>query len=491
MPDESRREVGITAYGAYVPRRRLQRSAVHQAHAWFAPGLKGLAKGERAMANWDEDVVTMATEAARDCLGGEERGSIASLLLASTSAPFADRQNAGIVKEALNLSDAVTTLDAGGSRKAGTSALIQALRAVEGGAGETLCIAAERHRSRPASEAELLDGDGAAALLLGSDRVIARFLGAHSVSIDFVDHFRAAGAEFDYVWEARWVRDEGYLALAGKAIAAALAAFGLAGSDVDHLVAPIAARGVPEALAKATGIAAGTVADGLSARLGDCGTAHPLVMLAHVLETARPGEKILLLGFGQGADILLFEATAEIERLRRPLGVSGWLARGRSEDNYMRYLAFAGHLKLDVGMRAEFDQKQPLTALYRNRKTVLALVGGRCPRTGAIQFPKSEIGVPVDGVATTPHEDYPLADRPARILTFTADRLGYSPDPPGCYGMVEFDGGGRMVCEFTDVEPEALEVGMPMRMVFRIKAVDERRDFIRYFWKAAPAAGEA
>ena len=58
----------ITGYGAYIPRRRLQRKAVAEANAWFAPGLLASAKGERAMANWDEDSITMVVEAGRDCL---------------------------------------------------------------------------------------------------------------------------------------------------------------------------------------------------------------------------------------------------------------------------------------------------------------------------------------------------------------------------------------------------------------------------------------
>ena len=61
--------IGIHAYGGYVPQLRLERSAIAGAHAWFNPALKGLGKGQRAMANWDEDSVTMALEAARDCLG--------------------------------------------------------------------------------------------------------------------------------------------------------------------------------------------------------------------------------------------------------------------------------------------------------------------------------------------------------------------------------------------------------------------------------------
>ena len=52
--------------------------------------------------------------------------------------------------------------------------------------------------------------------------------------------------------------------------------------------------------------------------------------------------------------------------------------------------------------------------------------------------------------------------------------------------MIEFDGGGRMVTEFTDYEQGALDVGAPVRMVFRIKTYDPQRKFTRYFWKAIP-----
>ena len=60
--------VGITAFGGYVPRLRLQRQAIVDAHRWADPGLAGRAKGERSMCNWDEDAVTMSVEAGRACL---------------------------------------------------------------------------------------------------------------------------------------------------------------------------------------------------------------------------------------------------------------------------------------------------------------------------------------------------------------------------------------------------------------------------------------
>jgi uncharacterized OB-fold protein len=52
--------------------------------------------------------------------------------------------------------------------------------------------------------------------------------------------------------------------------------------------------------------------------------------------------------------------------------------------------------------------------------------------------------------------------------------------------MIQFDAGGRVMIDFTDVDAESLAVGQPMRMMFRIKDVDAQRHFRRYFWKAAP-----
>ncbi|MBA2919522.1 3-hydroxy-3-methylglutaryl CoA synthase [Sphingomonas sp. MAH-20] len=479
-------ETGILAFGAYIPRRRLQRAAVHAANTWFAPGLAGLARGERAIANWDEDSITMAVEAARDCLTGFDRAGVEGLTLASTTLPFADRLNAGAVKEALNLSDDIAASDATGSLRAGTSALIQALDS-----GRTrLVAAADLRKARAASEAELTYGDAAAAVLVGQGEPIARVLHTYSGTVDFVDHFRQSDQPYDYGWEARWIRDEGYTKLLGGAIAAALGGAGLNGDAIRHAAIPVTAKGVAEGLAKKAGIGADAVLDPLGATVGDSGAAHPLLLLCAALERARPGERILVAGFGQGTDVLLLEATDTLPRLVSRKGVRGHLADRQQDSNYMRFLFHRGVLDMERGMRAEMDQKQPGTTLYRNRKAVLGLVGGRDVKTGTVQFPKSEIGVNPNDRSTGRQEDHPLAESRARIVTYTADRLTYSPDPPTYYGTIDFDGGGRMVAEFAEVTAEDVEVGAEMRMVFRIKAKDESRHFTKYFWKAVPVRGE-
>ena len=160
--------VGITAYGAYIPRRRLQRKAVAQANAWFAPNLVGGARGERAMANWDEDAVTMAFEAGRDCLPAadpaKDRAHVDAIYFASTTLPFADRQNAGIIAGALNLAENISSIDLASSQRAGTSALIAALDAVKAGRAKSpLLVASDKRKARAASAQELAYGDASAA----------------------------------------------------------------------------------------------------------------------------------------------------------------------------------------------------------------------------------------------------------------------------------------------------------------------------------------
>ena len=481
-------EVGILSYGLYLPRRRLQRNVVFAANRWFAPGLGQLAKGERAIANWDEDAITMGLEAARACLGDLNRGDVEGVTLASVTLPFADRLNAGVVKEALNLRNEVAASDVGGSMRAATTALCGALERSR----TCLCIGSDLRKSRPASEGELLQGDGAAAILVGTGTPIAKLIASHSVTIDFVDHFRSTGEDFDYHWEARWVRDEGHLRILADAVTGLAEKAGITAHAIEHVALPIASGGAVKAIARKLGLDDEALIDGLGAKDGDIGTGQPLLMLAQALERAKPGERILVAGFGQGADVLLFEATAAIADFRPYRRLPDIIGDGVADENYHRFLFHRGLLDLERGIRAELDQKQPGTTLYRKRTAVLGLMGSRCKKTGTVQFPKSKVSVDPNSRAMDTQEDYPLADRVARIVSYTADALGYSPDPPTFYGTLDFDGGGRIITEFADVIADEVEIGRPMRMVFRIKATDEQRHFTKYFWKAVPIAkGEA
>ncbi len=485
--------IGITAYGAYIPRRRLQRKAVAEANAWFAPGLVGGAKGERAMANWDEDSVTMAVEAGRDCLPAadplKDRCNIDAIYFASTTMPFADRQNAGIVSAALGLSQNISSFDITGSQRAGLSALIAALDGVNAGRTKSaLLVGSEKRKARAASTQELAYGDAAAALALGDTNVIAKFVASHSLSVDFVDHFRGESEEFDYSWEERWVRDEGFTKIVPAAVKALLEKTGITAAGIAHFILPCPFARLDQAIAKMCGIDPARVRDNLAANVGNSGAAHGLLMLVHALEDAKSGEKILLTQFGQGCDALLFEVTPAITTLSERKGVSGSLLRRKEETNYLKYLAFNGLLTLEKGMRAETDKRTALSVLHRKSDMLLGMVGGRCKMCGTAQFPRARICVNPNCKAVDSQEPCGFSERTGSVLSWSADFLTFAMEPPNHYGIISFRDGGRVMMDITDIEPGQIDTGAQMRMVFRVKDVDEKRGFKRYFWKAAPVS---
>ena len=484
--------IGILGYGAYLPRLRLARRAVVEANAWFAPQFASKAKGSRTMANWDEDSITMAVAAARDCLGGEaDRSQIASLYLASGTLPFAERLNAGVIREALRLARQVEALDLTGSQRVALSAVSEAIARTRAGGGPALVLAADQRKTVAASAAELDFGDGAAALLIGQGRVLAEYLGGATVSVDFVDHFRLAGEEVDYSWEERWIRDEGIAKLLPEAIDAALKDSGVEAAQVDRFIFPSTFQKMDAQVAKLCGIKPEAVVDNLAQQIGDTGVPHALLLLAQVLETAQPGQLIVVAQFGSGAQALVFRVTDAIAGFRPRVGVAGWLARGVEEASYTKFLSFKGQLMLERGMRGEQDKKTALTALYRHREAILGLVAGRCSKTGEVHFPPTRLSYTPGAAALDTQEPYCLAERLGEVLSWSAEYLSFNRAPPHYYGQVDFDGGGRILMEFTDIGKGEVDSGTRMEMVFRIKDIDEVRGFNRYFWKATPLRAPA
>jgi 3-hydroxy-3-methylglutaryl CoA synthase len=460
----------------------MERGTIAAAHAWALPALKGLAKGERSFASWDEDSITMSVEATRSCLSSEPNSPVGSLVFASTTAPFADFQNAMVIAAASGLPADTATLDVGGSLRAATSALISSLQSRA--STDTVIVAADTRTGKPGSAQEMQYGAGSFALRVGSGRPIARVVGTVTTASPFAGHFRATGEKFDYHWEERWVREEGYLKIVPETVARLLRDTGVRAETIDQFCLPGNIAGIGATVAKQLRIRPEAVVDNLAGRCGDTGTPQPLLMLGAALERATPGQKILVVGFGSGCDALLLEATEALRDYRSAASVGDAIARGITDKHYTKLLAFAEELDMDWGMRSESDTKTALTQLYRAADQVAALVGGKCAKCGAVQYPRLPACVNCGEVgAQTP---YPLADQPAKVATFTADWLMFYPAPPLYVGLVQFDNGARLLMEMVEVDPTSFDVGTPLRMVYRIKEKDSRRHFNRYFWKAAP-----
>ena len=362
------------------------------------------------MANWDEDSITMAVEASRDCLTSHKAEDVRSLYFASTTHPFKDRQNAGVIGTALSIEQNLLASDVGGSLKAGTSALIAGLNASKNGGGPALVAAADKRMARVASSNELNYGDGAAALLCGTENVIAKLVGHHSVSMDFVDHFRGDETDFDYGWEERWIRDEGYSKIvppADQGGTRRLQAQGQRHHPVHH-AEPDAGR--PQA-------------DGQGLRHRRGRGARPFRRQRSATPARRTRWSCWSMRWrpprqatrswswpsARASTSLVFEVTAENAKLPKRKGLSGWMARRKEEKNYMKFLAFNEMLPIEKGMRAEFDKKTALSVLWRKRDMIYGLVGGKCKVCGTVQFPRSQVCVNPNCHAIDSQEPYAMA----------------------------------------------------------------------------------
>jgi hydroxymethylglutaryl-CoA synthase len=476
--------VGIESYGAYIPRYRMNHNTI-----FSAVGFLGTfpAPGENAVANYDEDTITMAVAAGINCLSGMNREKVDGLYLATTSQPYMLRQNSAIVATALDLQPGMRTADFVGSTKAGTSALLAAFDAVKGGTSSNVLVCASDCRlSKPGSSQEPLYGDGATAFLLGSNDVIATFEGFYSVSYDFPDRWRAAGEKFEHAWEDRFIRDEGYATMLPEAISGLLKKYNLNIKDFAKIAYPGIYIREHGAIAKRLGAEPDQIQDILLDKIGDTGSASPLVILAAAIEGAKPGDKIMVASFGNGSDALFFRVTEKINRLADRRGVEKNLASKKALSSYEKYLAFRNLAPMDLGMRGEESIRSPMSTLFRERKSILSLCGSKCKRCGTPQYPAQRICVNPDCGAVDEMETYRFSDKKGVLFTYTGDNLAASIDPPAIYGFVDFEGGGRFWFDLTDCDLDSIKVGMPVEMTFRRRYIDESCGVHGYTWKATP-----
>ncbi len=478
---------GICSYGGYVPRYRLDRKKIFQSMGWMNAATFGLARGEKAIANFDEDALTMAVSAGMNLLDGEDRSKLEGCYVASTTMPFKERQNAGVIAGALAMEDNVRSADFSGSLKSGTTALISAIEAVESGRINNIVVCASDSRlGKMGSPQEMIFGDAAAAFLVGTENVIAEFKGSYSLTYDFVDHYRGKTAIFDRQWEERWIRDLGYDKFIPQAVAGLLEKTGLKITDFAKVIYPCYFPAERRKLNKTLGLEDGVVQDEMLGEVGETGSAQPMIMLAKALEEAKPGDKILVLSFGNGCDAICLEVTDAIKNVTGKRGISECLANRAELDNYTKYIAWRNMAPIEIGLRGEEDTWTRWSLSWRSRKAILGLCGTKCKKCGTTQFPPQRICVNPDCGAIDQMEDFYFSDKRGKIFSYTGDNLAASFNPPNIYGNIEFDVGARYMFNITDCDLDMLKIGMPVNFSFRIKYYDANRDITRYFWKAVP-----
>lgn len=479
--------IGVKSFGAYVPRYRLNRKLIYKAIGWMDPSTIAYSKGDKAVANYDEDSLTMAVAAGLEAIRWQDRSRVDVIYIASTTLAYKERLNAGIVSGALALADEVRAADFSGGLKAGTTALASALDSVAAGhVRDVLVCSADSRLGRPASAEEMVFGDAAAAFLVGRENVIAEYKGAFCLTCDFMDHYRGEYAKFDRKWEDRWIRDMGFAVLIPRTVEGLLERYNLRITDFRKVIYDCHYTAERSRLNKKLGILPEMEQTNLQEQVGYCGTAQSLLMFTAALQTAQPGDKILVISYGSGCDALYFEVTENILKGDWTNVLSRSLSNRAELDLYEKYLIWRDVLPVDKGLRSEEDIWTRPSILHRKRREVLGLWGSRCRNCGTPQYPVQRICVnPLCG-AMDDMEDYLFSDKTGKIVSFTSDILAPTLNPPAIYGAVEFEGGGKFYFDFTDCRADDVQVGVPVTLSFRRKYFDKARGISGYFWKAVP-----
>lgn len=188
--------------------------------------------GEKAIANYDEDSLTMAIAAARYCLKDISARQIDALYFATTTAPYHEKQGAALMAAALELPEDTQTLDFGNSLRSGTSAIGAALNAISSGASNhVLVCVADARLFRPKSYYEMFCGDGAVAFLLGKEDTIAEIEFFDSFYDEIQDVWRSDKDQFIRTAEDRFVQDLGYCRVVENAVAKTFKRHNVTGED--------------------------------------------------------------------------------------------------------------------------------------------------------------------------------------------------------------------------------------------------------------------
>lgn len=470
---------GLASYGAYVPLFRLSRAEI--ARAWSV----GPVPGERAVACYDEDSLTMAVEAARDCLRGWDVTAVSGVYFASTTAPYPEKQTAATIAAVLGLAEGAVTMDFGGSLRAGTNALRAALDAVESGRIDNLLVcAADSRQGYPAGPAELNFGDGAAAVLVSRERTLAEVVWVGSRYYEIQDVWRSDRDRFVRFAEDRFAMEEGYGKVMAEALAGALEANALSVGDIARLALNSPTARQLRTLCQRLGFDEKTqVGDKLHAAVGDTGCAMSLMSLVAALEEARAGERILLASYGSGCDVFLLRATERVGLPRASRGVRGHIASRLPLRSYELYLRWRELVEVQPPARPPLEIRTPSPAAqWREVPWELRLTGTKCRRCGTPQYPPQRVCVSCH--AKDDMEPYPFVDVEAKVFSFSHDYVMQTLDPPVTVTFVDFAGGGRLMCDMTDRDPAMVKVGMPVEMTFR--RLYYVSGIYNYWWKCRP-----
>lgn len=342
------RPVGIIGYGAYVPRYRLPAREV--ARIWTGGRSAGLPIKEKAVPGFDEDVISMSIEAARNAMkrAGIEPTEIRAVWTGSESHPYAVKPTSTIVAEAIGAAPHVQAADLEFACKAGTEAMVMAMGLVGSNmAHYAVAIGMDTAQGKPGDALEYTAAAGGAAFVIGpADESLAVINASYSYVTDTPDFWRREYQRYPehgnrFTGEPAYFK---HITAAGKIV---LEALGTTARDYQWAVFHQPNAKFPQRAASLLGFTPEQIAPGLlSPVIGNTYAGAAIIGLTAILDGAKPGDRILMVSFGSGAGSDAFDITVTdklTDRRDRAPKTQDYISR-RTEIDYATYTRLRGKI---------------------------------------------------------------------------------------------------------------------------------------------------
>jgi hydroxymethylglutaryl-CoA synthase len=336
--------VGISGYGIYIPKLRIKRE--EYAKAWGSFAAAGVA--EKSVLGFDEDALTSAAKVTRRALESVPLAAdkVTRFAIASTSAPYLEKLLSGTILVSVGMPNTTFTSDHTTSTRAGSEAMLAAFEHVMATpSGKAVVAAADAPKASMWDTVEHAFGAGAAAFVMSSDNLIAELEGQASYASEyFGERFKPKDDPLVHDLNVKKFAEGSIVLNTTRAGSALLKKLGRKPEDYQHVVIQQPDARVPTTIASRLQFTEAQLASSLvSKELGDLGAASVPVALASALDSAKVGDRIMVISYGSGAgsDALSFRVVGD----RRPAtSVQAETARKEYID-YVKYLKLKGAIR--------------------------------------------------------------------------------------------------------------------------------------------------
>jgi hydroxymethylglutaryl-CoA synthase len=451
----------MQSYGYYLPQYKIEENIL-------APQFGR--KGKRSVAYVDEDIITLAYEAASNCL--KDNKTIDGLFFATSSPVFQKRYHASFLADLLNLPNEITALDFGSTPRAATDALLLAHQLVDAGSHKNiLVVAADMIFPSVGDESKNSCGHAACAILVGSDKGIAEIKFAGSYSGGIAEEFIYKNKNINL--DSRFARDAGLK----SNVKSALEKIKINPANFDAVIMNALYSKLTSGIFLKAGFSENQFAkDNISSNSGYTSVCHALLQLIDAIENNK--KNILLFDYFNGTNVLEIKCsdTAQI--------------KGELSQSLLHSTALSYHEYLTLRKAGDFDDaKYNSVEMFssemmneREKETLIYLNGYECTECKTVYIIKS---ARCKKCHNTKFELKKL-ERTGTVYTLTKEYYFPHSFPPITMAVIDLDNGGRVTLQMTDdlhtEEKNKIQIGSKVKLVLRKMMENGAKP--DYFWKA-------